>query len=366
MEEVIRGYFDACNSGDADAVAKYFAPGAVHYFPPDMYEGPFRGGETIGAKWSWAVRTLGSHWTVDEIICDPDTDRAVIEWTHEKTKAGVVLRGDEWYHFDPDSGLITEIRAYYASPQAAGLDRLELAGYPYAERGYAASELACGGPPRDCSSTSAAWCTTPPCTWWDGWPRPARDTAGAGADRRAGQRPGRAVAADAAPPGDRTAVLGAASRGVRGRGGRDLGYPGHDAPAVRAARAGVAARRDGGPDDRGQGGRAAARRADQRPGRLPRPGLGRAAGTPEAVRRHRRRQPHRGDEARSAGVWAGRRGARPACGADRVPRRHAVERRGCPPGGMAAVRVPWDDPGRAIDTARTLLRLPPRQPRDDY
>ena len=140
MEEVIRGYFDACNSGDADAVTRYFAPGAVHYFPPDMYDGPFRGGETIGAKWSWAVQTLGSHWTVDEIICDPDTDRAVIEWTHEKTKAGVVLRGDEWYHFDPGTGLITEIRAYYASPQAAGLDRLELAGYPYAERGYAASD----------------------------------------------------------------------------------------------------------------------------------------------------------------------------------------------------------------------------------
>ena len=52
MEEVIRGYFDACNSGDAAAVAAYFAPGAVHYFPPDMYEGPFRGGDTIGAKWS--------------------------------------------------------------------------------------------------------------------------------------------------------------------------------------------------------------------------------------------------------------------------------------------------------------------------
>ena len=34
--------------------------------------------------------------------------------------------------------------------------------------------------------------------------------------------------------------------------------------------------------------------------------------------------------------------------------------------GMTAVRVPWDDPGPAIDTARTLLRLPPRQPEDDY
>jgi FMN phosphatase YigB (HAD superfamily) len=33
--------------------------------------------------------------------------------------------------------------------------------------------------------------------------------------------------------------------------------------------------------------------------------------------------------------------------------------------GMTAVRVPWEDPGLAIDTARTLLRLPPRPPGDD-
>jgi putative hydrolase of the HAD superfamily len=31
--------------------------------------------------------------------------------------------------------------------------------------------------------------------------------------------------------------------------------------------------------------------------------------------------------------------------------------------GMVAVRVPWDDPGPAIDTARNLLRLPPRPSR---
>ena len=30
--------------------------------------------------------------------------------------------------------------------------------------------------------------------------------------------------------------------------------------------------------------------------------------------------------------------------------------------GMIAVRVPWDDPGQAIDTARELLGLPSRQP----
>ncbi len=32
--------------------------------------------------------------------------------------------------------------------------------------------------------------------------------------------------------------------------------------------------------------------------------------------------------------------------------------------GMTAIRVPWDDPGPAIDTARELLRLAPRRHRD--
>ena len=136
MERAIRDYFDACNAGDAAAVASFFTPDAVHYFPPGMYGGPFVGGDVIGQRWAWAVQNFGSRWSVDEVICDPETGRAVIEWTHRKTKQGVILRGDEWYRFDPQTGLFAEIRAYYASPQAEGLDRLELQGFPYAERGY--------------------------------------------------------------------------------------------------------------------------------------------------------------------------------------------------------------------------------------
>jgi len=136
MERTIRGYFDACNSGVAAAVAAYFTDDGTHYFPPGMYSGPFVGGPAIGERWAWAVRTFGSRWSVDSFIGDPDTGRAVIEWTHRKTKDDVVLRGDEWYVFDLRTGLIREIRAYYASPQAAGMARLELAGFPYAERGY--------------------------------------------------------------------------------------------------------------------------------------------------------------------------------------------------------------------------------------
>jgi uncharacterized protein GlcG (DUF336 family) len=136
MEAAIRGYFDACNSGDAEAIAGFFIPEAVHYFPPGMYEGPFVGAETIGRRWAEAVEDLGSVWTVDQVVCDPYTARAVIEWTHFKTFSGSLLRGDEWYRFDRASGLIAEIRAYYASPQDPSLNRLELAGFDYTAGGY--------------------------------------------------------------------------------------------------------------------------------------------------------------------------------------------------------------------------------------
>ena len=57
------------------------------------------------------------------------------EWTHLKRAVGVLLRGTEWYEFDED-GLISEIRAYYASPQDKLLERMELGGFDYSRRGY--------------------------------------------------------------------------------------------------------------------------------------------------------------------------------------------------------------------------------------
>lgn len=135
MTAWIGDYFAACNSGDVDRIAAYFEPDAVHYFPPGMYAGPFRGARTIGERWHAAVTAGGSYWTVDQVITDPATRRAVIEWTHFKRKAGVMLRGDEWYKFS-ERGLISEIRAYYASPQDQSLPVLEIGGYDYAGLGY--------------------------------------------------------------------------------------------------------------------------------------------------------------------------------------------------------------------------------------
>ena len=136
MEAAIRGYFDACNAADAERIASYFVPEGVHYFPPGMYQGPFEGAATIARRWCDAVARFGSIWTVDSVITDVLTARAVIEWSHFKTFQSTLLRGDEWYRFDPANGLIIEIRAYYAAPQPQEGGRLELGGFDYAGRGF--------------------------------------------------------------------------------------------------------------------------------------------------------------------------------------------------------------------------------------
>ena len=117
LEATVRGYMDACTAGDADGIAAFLSGNARHYFPPDMYDGPWKGARVIAQRWATAVRERGSSWTVDAIVVDEPRRQAVCEWTHHKGSLGVILRGAEWYEFD-DDGLITEIRAYYASPQA--------------------------------------------------------------------------------------------------------------------------------------------------------------------------------------------------------------------------------------------------------
>ena len=136
MENRIRSYVEACCEADEDKIASCLTPECVHYFPPDMYDGPWRGARYIARKWCDAVANLGSYWTVDRLIVSPEAGQGVVEWTHFKTKQGTTLRGAEWYFFDATTGLIKDIRAYYASPQATDLKKLELGGFDYAGRGY--------------------------------------------------------------------------------------------------------------------------------------------------------------------------------------------------------------------------------------
>jgi hypothetical protein len=97
---------------------------------------PWRTADTIARKWQWCVENLGSQWTIEKILVSHDSHEAVIEWTHWKSKVGTALRGDEWYVFDEATGLIREIRAYYASPAQKDVPINELVDFDYQGRGY--------------------------------------------------------------------------------------------------------------------------------------------------------------------------------------------------------------------------------------
>jgi ketosteroid isomerase-like protein len=135
-EALIRRYFAACNAADCDALLSCFTPDAVHYFPPGLPDIPWRGAAAIAKKWLWCVEHLGSQWTIEKVLVSHESDEAVIEWTHWKRNAGTAQRGDEWYAFDATSGLIAEIRAYYAAPAVKDVPIGELVGFDYAGRGY--------------------------------------------------------------------------------------------------------------------------------------------------------------------------------------------------------------------------------------
>ena len=148
-EALIRRYFDACNAADHAALVACFTPDAVHYFPPGLPEIPWRGAEVIASKWVSCVQNLGSQWTIDRLLISHDSAEAVIEWTHWKRHTHTAQRGDEWCVFCERSGLIKEIRAYYAAPAAApaakgaatpplvqGTHIAELVDFDYAGRGY--------------------------------------------------------------------------------------------------------------------------------------------------------------------------------------------------------------------------------------
>lgn len=135
LEQRIRDYFAACDTGNATLIAAQFESDAVHYFPSGSPQGTFVGAQAIGQGWAQFVQRFGSRWTVDHLLIDAARCEAVIEWTHIKAATATYLRGDEWYRFSA-YGLITEIRAYYACPVPDQSHSYELGDYPYQRRGY--------------------------------------------------------------------------------------------------------------------------------------------------------------------------------------------------------------------------------------
>jgi SnoaL-like domain len=128
----IKRYYEGCSTANRELMLSTLAPDVVHYFVEDP---PIHGADALASKW---LEFFGdgrhAEWTVDAAVVEGD--QAVIEWTMVYTRPAksppiFLIRGAEWYVFR--DGLIAEIRAYEL---VAGEHPHELAGYPYAGRGY--------------------------------------------------------------------------------------------------------------------------------------------------------------------------------------------------------------------------------------
>jgi methyltransferase len=133
IERRVGAYFAACSRRDAGAIAACFAAGAVHYFP---HRPPLVGGAAIGHLIVEDLGKRGGQYFIDKICSSVEQCAAAVEWSRTYHNSDRVLRGSEFYEFDPGSVLIREIRAYYAAAPGPAETQPGLVGFDYEGRGY--------------------------------------------------------------------------------------------------------------------------------------------------------------------------------------------------------------------------------------
>ena len=82
------------------------------------------------------VREPESFFTVDQVLMDVDRCAATLEWTMFIGPQARVVRGVDWFVFEPQTLGIQEVRSYTASPIHPDMARQELLDFDYARRGY--------------------------------------------------------------------------------------------------------------------------------------------------------------------------------------------------------------------------------------
>ena len=132
--ETVRRYFDGCQSGVYDDLMPTLDPDVVHYFLPLSFP-PIRGADALARYWIKYKQALDPLWRIDHLLAHGD--EVVIEWscqfTSPVTRRRIMNRGCEWYVMRRNR--IAEVRAYFIADPS---ERVELATFPYAERGYLA------------------------------------------------------------------------------------------------------------------------------------------------------------------------------------------------------------------------------------
>jgi ketosteroid isomerase-like protein len=123
----VRSYYEALNTGDADAVARHFTDDAVHYY---TRRDPHVGARAIAENAALGVQHLNARWTLEHAV--EGDDEVAIEWTmafdHPRDGRRLLDRGAEFLAFEGD--LIREVRAYY--DERGG----DLRGFDHAGRGH--------------------------------------------------------------------------------------------------------------------------------------------------------------------------------------------------------------------------------------
>ena len=129
--EVVRRYFDGCNSGDLELLLSTLAPDVAHYFLPPRFP-PITGAEHLAKYWRKYKTVLNPIWSIDHIIAEGD--EVVSEWsciwTPRGTQMRLMSRGSEWYVMR--DARIAEVRAYFMDDDSRST---ELTGFPYDDRG---------------------------------------------------------------------------------------------------------------------------------------------------------------------------------------------------------------------------------------
>ena len=74
--------------------------------------------------------------TVDQLVIDVDRCAAVLEWTSFIRQHARIVRGVDWFVFEPQTFRVQEVRCYTAAPGWVDLARQELSDFDYAGRGY--------------------------------------------------------------------------------------------------------------------------------------------------------------------------------------------------------------------------------------
>lgn len=131
--DIIKLYYEGCNSANYEQMVSVFADDVAHYF---VDHGVVRGAAALANYWVKVGPRTSAKWNLDHAIVEEP--EAVIEWsmrwTPSSTNKSEILRGSEWYLFD--SNKIVEIRSYHNNYFLSNPRNRELWDFDYKGRGY--------------------------------------------------------------------------------------------------------------------------------------------------------------------------------------------------------------------------------------